>query len=224
MNRAELFTEVMADLNREDKADRLPGWLESAEFLINENLRDERMVKHAVLPITETEFPFPPDMQAPKGNISVRSGSDPANPGPVLASLYYMPSDEIDNGLGNPAYFELPRGPLWYTVRGRNVILGGWTKPGPFLADLWYYGDLMKLENDTDENWLSKIAGHIYKNLMLAFGFRHLQEFDTADRFQMQAMGEIQAINDRNEAKKYGDGPLIKRPVQGFGQNRFRRR
>lgn len=217
MDRKQLFTEVLADLNRDDKADRLPGWLENAEFLINENLRDDRMLKHAVLQVTERVFPVPPNFVAANGNLSIRSGSDPAKPGPILHTLYYFPEDELNNGQANPRPGVPARGPLWYTTKGRFIELAGWNAEGPYLVDMWYYGELDKLPDDNSSNWLLDRASHIYKNLMLAFGFRHLQEFDTSDRYQMLGMGEIQALNDRNEEKKIAKGPLMMRPTQGFG-------
>lgn len=222
MDRQELFRQVLSDLNRLDKGDMLPGWLESAEFIIHENLRHERMVKHAVLPVTETVFPVPPNFIDAHGNISIRAGSDPTSPGPILASLRYMPSDQVDDKEGEPDAWD-PRGPLWYTLKGRNIVLAGWNKSGPFLVDMWYYGKLDKLPNDTSSNWLLDEANHIYKDAMLYFGFRHLQEFDTADRHLASAVGFISKMNDNAEKRKAGSGALIARPVRGFGSNVRRR-
>lgn len=224
MDRAGLFTAVLEDTNREDKADRLPEWLASAEFRINLALRDERMIKRAVLEITETTFPVPPDFIAPKGNLSIRKHlSDPIRPGEVVGALAYFPSDQIDNGLANPSS-AFPRPPRWFTKRGRNIELGGWNSPGPFQIDMWYYAELPKLTADDSTNWLMEKAPHVYKDAMLHFAFLHLQEFDTADRCLMRMTAEIQFMNDKAEENKHGDGPLIMRPRQGFGSRRVQGR
>lgn len=222
MNREELFAAVAADLNREDKMDRLPQWLESAEFRINAALRDERMVKRAVLEITETTFPVPPDFIEPQTTTIRHHITDPVRPGEVVGAAKYMPPDQIDDGWSTPLP-NAPRGPLWYTMRGRNFELGNWNAEGPFQVDLWYYANLMKLVEPTDTNFLLTIAPHIYVDAMSHFGFRHLQEFDNADRCLVSMTAEIQFLNDKNEATKF-KGPLIARPTRGFGASPRSRR
>lgn len=223
MDRAELFRNVLAEINRKDKGEFLPEWLATTHFRINEALRHEKMVRHSMMPVTERIFPMPPDFIEIKGDISIRGGSVPQSPGPVLGSLYYMPSDQVHAGLSNPGPYAFPRGPLWFTTRGNMIELGGWNKPGPFLVDLWYYAKLPELKADTDTNWLLTDAPHIYKDGMAALGFRHLKEYDISDRMLATMLGEIQGMNDHTQTRAQGTGPLIQRSTRGFGANVRRR-
>lgn len=222
MDRQQLFADVLSDINRKDKGDLLPGWLASAEFLINETLRDDRMVKHSVLPITERNFPVPPNFLEAQGELLVRSGSDPASPGPVLASLRYMGTADAADGYGEPDPWET-RGPLWYTVRGREYQLAGWNVDRPYLVDLWYFGTIDKLPNDTSSNWLLDYAPQIYREGMKHFAFIHLEEPELSDRALGNMSGAISVLNNNTEKRKTPQGPLIRRSVRGFGANVRRR-
>lgn len=223
MNRLQLFAEVLADCNREDKADRLPGWLASAEFRINNKLRDQRMVQRAVLEITEMVFPVPPDLIAPK-SMSIRVASvTPGSPGDIVGGALYIAADMLDNGLADPAVYE-PRGPRFFTMRGRSIELGNWNLAGEYQVDLWYYANLPVLDSDTSTNWLLTVAPHIYKDAMLHFAFLHLQEFDTSDRCLVRMSAELDFLNEQNKELLQGSGPLIQRPTPGFGGSTRRRR
>lgn len=213
--RAQIFADVLADINREDKADRLPGWLSDAENIINQSLRVEQMLTRATLDLSEMVFKVPPDFLAPK-SITVRSGvtgdtvlGTPKNP------LNYIPADQLENGWATPV--EPGINPRWYTIRGHEIEMGGWTAPGPFQIDMRYYGRIPPLSLDTSSNWLSIEHTTLYKNAMKHFAFQHLQEFAVADRFMGLAVAQIQEMNDKNDEKKYGAGPLIARPARRIG-------
>ena len=223
MDRQQLFTEVASDINRLDKADRMPGWLASAEFLINETLRDDRMVKHSVLPITERNFPVPPNFLEAQGELQIREGADPSLPGKVLASLRYMSATEVADGWGEPDPWDPPRGPYWYTVRGREYQLAGWNFDRAYLVDLYYFGTLDTLPNDNSSNWLLTAAPHIYKEGMKHFAYIHLEEPEMADRALGNMTGAISLLNNNTEKRKTPQGPLIRRAVRGFGANVRRR-
>ncbi len=214
MDRDGLFADVLADLNREDKIERLPGWLAAAEFRINQVLRSPDMIKRATLPITEKEFPTPPDFIAYE-TLKVRHEVE-GEVGTSAGTLVYMPADQIDNGFSRPVS-EHPRGPRWFTLRGNRIELGGWNSPGSFQIDLYYFSELEKLPNPNSTNWLLTKAPHIYKNMMLGLGFKHLMEFEAATNATTEAMTEIQVLNDTAENNKYGTGPLIQRPARRIG-------
>lgn len=219
MNRQELFAEVLIDLNREDKADRLPGWLTSAEFRINQMLRVEDMVRNSLLEITELRFPVPPNYLAPF-SLSIRRASGTVGiPGEKVGTALYVPPAQMDN---DPSAF-IRNNPYWFTVRGNFVELGGWRNPGPFQVDLFYYAELDKLPNPTSTNFLLATAPHVYKDGMLHFGFRHLQEPQAANDHLTTMAAEIQAMNNRAEETKHGAGPLIARPIRSYGTGRRRR-
>jgi hypothetical protein len=217
LTRDEIFADVLADLNREDKADRLPGWLKATEMRINLSLRDERMVKRALLPITGYIFPYPLDFQQAK-SLTIRQhiAGPPVAAGAVVAEAKYVPPDHISDGYVAPSA-AYPRGPVWFTTRGRNVELGNWNLDGTYQAELWYYANLDKLTEGTDTNWLTELAPHIYKLGMVHFGFQHLLEPGNATTKLQEFAAEIQFLNQQNEKVLTPTGPLLMRPVRGYG-------
>lgn len=222
MDKAQLFKDVASDINRLDKGALMESWLSSAEFLINETLRDDRMIKHSVLPITERNFPAPPNFLEAQGTLSIRLGSDPTAPGEVVTTLKYMPPDQTGDGWGNPDPWH-PRGPLWYTVRGREYQLTGWNIDQPYLVDLWYFGVIDKLPNDNSSNWLLDYAPHVYREAMKHFAYINLEEFELSDRSLGNMSGAISVLNNNTEKRKTSGGPLIQRGTRSFGANLRRR-
>lgn len=219
MTRAELFASVLDDLNREDKANKCPEWLASAASRINMFLRDERMVKRAIMPITETLFALPPDYLQQK-SIALRNGTltTPITPGSHAGGLQYIPADDLDSGIARLPFPATK--PVWYTIRGREIELGAWNGSNPYQVDLFYYAELPVLSQDTDTNWLLTKYPQIYKNAMLHFGFNHLLEYDTASGFMSSVMAEIQTLNDNAEKEKYGSGPLVMSAPRRIGGRR----
>jgi hypothetical protein len=220
MTRADIFAQVLSDINREDKADLLPGWLVSAESRINLALRDERMVKHAILPIEDYVFPLPADFLEHK-SIELRQGVDgPVAPGARLGPLKYIPSDQLDQGKAELPYPGVR--PAWFTVRGKQIEIGAWNKPivagaAGFQIDMWYYAKLAALVVDESSNWFSDDFPHIYQDMIKFFAYRNLQEYDTADKHLAMATTEIGIINDASKKMQQGSGPLIMRPARRIG-------
>lgn len=208
MTRAELFTAVLRDLNREDKVDFLPEWLMGTEFRINGLLRVQEMVQHYGLPVSEQIFPVPVDFLAPV-SLELRDFTDNTLGG-VLGPLLYLPADQLASGLGTPEAGVIAN-PQWFTIRGRYIQLAPWTGTGSYMTDLWYYAKLPKLVEATSTNWLLDDAPHIYRAIMLHFGFRNLQEVERSDAEMLSAMQEIQFLNAQAEIARTPTGPLIKR-------------
>jgi hypothetical protein len=207
--RVEILNTALLELNREDKAAYMPSWLASAEARINSAMRVEEMVQHSKLPITEMIFPLPPDFQAGK-SLSIIDDATATTYGTLL----YVPSEQLDAGWVAPSYGQ---GPTWYTTRGRNIQLANWNLSGAYTLDMWYYANWPKLVADGDHNWLSDNFPHVYIEMIKAFGFRHLQEFDNADRTLMTAMAEINAMNEMANLNKQPVGPLIMRAPRKMG-------
>jgi len=212
MNRAELFEAVSYELNRDDKVAKYPEWLTSAEFRINTALRMEEMVRHAELAVTERRFPYPPDFLEGK-TLTIESEPD----GTSIGRFVYVPADQLDAGLV-PAM--PPRGPRYYTVRGRFIELEPWNLSGTYTADLWYYAKLPKLLQDTDTNFLLTDAPHIYVRAVAYFGYLDLKEVENANRTLSEVVGEIELLNQTAERLKAGTGPLIARPPKRLGGRR----
>lgn len=218
MNRQEMFAAVLTDLNREDKIDMLPGWLESATSRANLLLRVKDMVFRATIPVTEHIVPLPADF-LDFYSLTIRQDATPDFSG-WRGPLEYMPPDQFDRGFDIPHPTRPPHSPLYYTMRGGNLELGRWGYPVPFKLDLWYYRKMGVPQAASDTNWLMLHHPHVFKNIMLHFGYNHLQEFDIAGALMQSATAEIQALNDATQALRYGTGPLLSRPARRIGGRR----
>lgn len=223
MTRAELFAQVADEINRKDKTDRIPGWLSSAEFRINNLLRDRRMVQRAILPLDSGYFTTPSDfLEAESLSVQHRNlVDDTLQPGGRIGTPKYVSADVYDD---TPAdYVCTPAFPKWFTTRGAYIELVGWISTQPIQAQLFYYAKLPKLTADVSTNWLLDEAPHIYVYAIAALAFQHLEEYDTAQRHLEMVSAECQAMNDRTQEMKTLSGPLIKQRAPAIGVRGHRR-
>lgn len=220
MNRQQMFDAVLEDLNRKDKENMLPGWLESATARANEFLRVDDMVFRALLEVTQNIIRLPPDF-IDFFSMSVRDATgSPTGPDGTRSLFVYMPPEQFDAGMDDPKPYRAPRAPLFYTKRGSYLEIGDWNIPKPYKLDLWFYRAMGVPQAATDTNWLMMKYPHVFKNIMLHFGYNHLQEFDVAGALMQSAIQEMQALNDMSAATRYGSGPLIARAPKKLGGRR----
>lgn len=221
MTRAELLALAAEEINRQDKTSKLPGWLASAEFRINNLLRDRRMVQRALLPIpADGYFTTPNDFLEADSlaiqNYNLVNGF--LKPGSKIGTPRYVSAEAVDE---NPDGYVTPF-PGWFTTRGQFIELVGWSSPKPIQAQLFYFAKLPKLINDTDTNWLLEEAPHIYVNAIAHFGFKHLEEDERATMLLQEVAAELQAMTDRSAEMKTLAGPLIAQRAPAYGLRRHR--
>lgn len=208
-SRAQLFSDLASAVNRQDKIDLMPSWLSSAEFRLNNLLRDREMVTRAIMQVTDLVFATPPDFLE-ADTMSIQAGTVNGVPSDRKGALFYVPPSEVDNDTENTFVTDNPH---WFTTRGKYIELVGWRALNiDFQVQLYYYAKLPKLVNDESTNWLLDQAPHLYENAMAHFAYQHLHEWDLADKMLQMVAAECASMNERTQSMKYGTGPLIKRP------------
>lgn len=208
--RKDLIRSVATDIAREEIIENGKGseFVRLATARLNQELRINDMLTRAVVPIKSAEVDLPWDFISAK-TIRVENAAGVSR-GPLL---YATPEDIADYGSARVH----PEGPGYFTTYGAILELAPYRAHEDIKLDLRYYREIPELAADDDTNFIVQKYPDLYLKAMLVYGFRYGLEFDASREMEGLLTLEIGRLNERKEAEKYGDGPLIRRPAPKMG-------
>lgn len=213
-SRASLVGRVTRALVREDiDPDDMAGWIDSATARLNQELRINDMLVRASLPLTSANPQTPPDFIAVKTLRLTGSAQFGTPKGPLI---YATPEHIAAMASRWPHCY-----PGYYASFGRELEVAPFRAASGVNLDLWYYAALNDLAADADTNLALEKYPDLYLNAVCIYGHRFYLEMDQALMRDGLVTAEIQRLNDRKDAEKYGDGPLMMQPAPAIGR-RFR--
>lgn len=190
MTRADLISAVLEGLDREDlNSSKQPGlWVRQSEQRINKDMRAREMIRRQSRPIFGSSITLPGDF------LEMTS----ARLAPNGVSLEYVPHFQFSDLVSGPVPSSST--PQKYTMIGQDLIIWpagtGSVKTGSdTFLELAYYARLPPLLNDTDTNWLLETNFDVYYSAMMAYGYRFLQEMDSANNMESALSANIAVLN-----------------------------
>lgn len=201
-NRAALIASVVDELDRDDLADQIPGFLALAESDIAFDLQPRDSLTRATTTIDEDYENLPSNWGVP---VALHlNGVD----GRVLLS-YRTPSQ-----IAALREYDLSGTPRFYTIVGTQLWFD--RTPSGEQLELQYYSGLPALVADDDSNSVLLTAPSIYFYGTLKHSAPFLKDDARIALWDTLYQSSVQRYLKQNERTRYGPGPLAARAKRHF--------
>jgi hypothetical protein len=194
----DFITQVKDWANREDWSDALAaGFVRMGEERLNQDLRIDWMIQHDTGNVIDREVSLPTDwLQA---HLIRRPDGRP---------IRYKSQDEFYNLVDD-------RASGYYTINGRNLVLGGAPELTGQIITLDYYGKIPPMT--TTSTWLYDNYQTLYLNAVMIYASAFGVEDERAMGFESQVAKMIEQLNETHLKSKSSGSRVTRTRTRSFG-------